>query len=282
MIDKVMEGYLRPLGLSDALIALAAQPHLVPLAGGTDYYPARLVQTPDEPILDITALPGLHRIERRAGHWWLPCLATWTDLIETALPPAFDALKGAARQVGGVQIQNAGTVVGNLCNASPAADGIPCLLALEASVELASTTGARILPLQDFLLGPRKTARRPDELVLGLRIPCAHEAAQSVFLKLGARRYLVISIAMVAAVITRAPDRSIIRARLAVGSCSATTQRLPALEAALIGTHGDTLTVLDEHLAPLLPIDDIRATAVYRRDAVATLLRRAVTAQQEL
>ena len=72
------------------------------------------------------------------------------------------------------------------------------------------------------------------------------------------------------------------RIRIAVGSCSATTQRLPALEAALIGTHGDTLTVLDEHLAPLLPIDDIRATAVYRRDAVATLLRRAVTAQQEL
>ena len=281
MIVAVMEGYLRPLGLSDALTALAMRPHLVPLAGGTDYYPARVVQAPDEAVLDITAVPGLRRIERRADHWWIPCLATWADLIETLLPSAFDALKQAARQVGGVQIQNAGTVVGNVCNASPAADGIPCLLALEATVELASSACVRTLRLEDFVLGPRKTARRPDELVLGLRIPCTHETAQSVFIKLGARRYLVISIAMVAAVITRASDGRIIRARIAVGSCSATAQRLSALEAALIGTHGDTLTVLDEHLAPLSPIDDVRATAVYRRDAIGTLLRRAATVQEE-
>jgi CO/xanthine dehydrogenase FAD-binding subunit len=281
MIGLVMEAYLRPLMLSDALLAIAARPQLVPLAGGTDYYPARVDRRPDEAVLDITAIPGLCRIEQRGDHWWIPCLATWSDLIETALPPAFDALKGAARQVGGVQIQNAGTVVGNVCNASPAADGIPCLLALEATVELASTAGARILPLQDFVLGPRRTARRADELVLGLRVPRAHETAQSVFLKLGARRYLVISIAMVAAVLTRAPDGRIVRARIAVGSCSATAQRLPALEAALIGTRGDALTVLDEHLAPLAPIDDIRATAVYRRDAVSTLLRRAASAREE-
>jgi len=276
-----MEGYLRPLSLSGALTALAVRPHLVPLAGGTDYYPARVVHTPDEAVVDLTALPGLRRIERRVDHWWLPCLATWTELIETPLPPAFDALKQAAKRVGGVQIQNAGTVVGNVCNASPAADGIPCLLALEATVELGSSSGVRILPLEDFVRGPRKTARRSDELVLGLRVPRTHEAAQSVFLKLGARRYLVISIAMVAAVITRAPDGRIIRARIAAGSCSATAQRLPALEAALIGTRGDTLTVVDEHLAPLSPIDDIRATAVYRRAAVGTLLRRAARAQEE-
>ena len=168
-----------------------------------------------------------------------------------------------------MQIQNAGTLAGNVCNASPAADGIPCLLALDASVELASTAGNRILPLADFLLGARKTARRPDELMLGLRIPRTDETAQSVFLKLGARRYLVISIAMVAAVIGRATDGRIVRARIAVGSCSATAQRLPALEAALIGSCGDAPTVLDEHLTPLSPIDDIRATADYRRHAVA-------------
>ncbi|MEP7228102.1 MAG: FAD binding domain-containing protein, partial [Gemmatimonadales bacterium] len=73
----------------------------------------------------ITALPNLRQVESRPDHWWIPCLATWTDLIETPLPPAFDALKLAASQVGGRQIQNAGTVVGNVCNASPAADGIP-------------------------------------------------------------------------------------------------------------------------------------------------------------
>jgi CO/xanthine dehydrogenase FAD-binding subunit len=271
-----MESYFRPLSLPDALTALTEHAALVPLAGGTDFYPARVVQAPNEAVLDITGLPHLRQIERRADHWWIPCLATWTDIIEASLPPAFDGLKQAARQLGGVQIQNAGTLAGNVCNASPAADGIPCLLALEAEVELASAAGVRVLPLEQFILGPRKTARRPDELVLGLRIPCAHDAAQSVFLKLGSRRYLVISIAMIAAVITRAADGRITRARIAVGACAATAKRLPALEAALIGTRGDTLTILDEHLAPLSPIDDIRASAAYRRLAVSTLLRRAV------
>jgi CO/xanthine dehydrogenase FAD-binding subunit len=276
MIVVAMESYVRPLSLPDALTALATRKPLVPLAGGTDFYPARVVQAPNEAVLDISGLPHLRRIEQRADHWWIPCLATWTDMIEAALPPVFDGLKQAARQVGGVQIQNVGTLAGNVCNASPAADGVPCLMVLEAEVELASAAGTRILRLDDFILGPRKTARRPNELVLGLRVPRAHDAARSVFLKLGSRRYLVISIAMVAAVITRADDGRITRARIAVGACAATAKRLPALEAALIGTHGDTLTILDEHLAPLSPIDDIRAPAAYRRLAVGTLLRRAV------
>lgn len=269
-----MGAYYRPLSLPDALAALAARPWM-PLAGGTDYYPARVIETPDDAVLDITALPELRQIEARPDHWWIPCLATWTDIIEAKLPPMFDGLKQAACQVGGLQIQNAGTLAGNVCNASPAADGIPCLLALEATVELASTNGTRIMPLADLLKGSRKTGRQLDELLLGFRIPRTAETAQSSFLKLGARRYLVISIAMLATVITRSAEGRITLARIAVGSCSATAQRLPALEAALIGTTGDT--ILDEHLAPLSPIDDIRASADYRRQAVSTLLRRAVS-----
>jgi CO/xanthine dehydrogenase FAD-binding subunit len=276
-----MEQYFRPLTLDAALAALAERPvdsGFTVLAGGTDYYPAHVARMPDEAILDIAALPGLWQIEAHADHWWIPCLTTWTDVIDMDLPPVFDALKQAARQVGGRQIQNAGTLAGNVCNASPAADGIPCLLALEASVVLASRIGTRTLPLQSFLLGSRKTARRADELLLGFRVPRAEDAARSVFLKLGARRYLVISIAMVAAVITRAADGAIVRARIAVGSCSATAQRLPALETALIGTRGDLPAILDEHLVELSPIDDIRGSAAYRRKAVRVLLRRAVAA----
>jgi CO/xanthine dehydrogenase FAD-binding subunit len=149
---------------------------------------------------------------------------------------------------------------------------------MNASVVLANTERSRTLPLQDFLLGPRKTARHPNELLLGFRIPRTDAATHAVFLKLGSRRYLVISIAMVAAIVTRTPEGRIAAAQIAVGSCSATAQRLPALEAALIGTTGDLATILDEHLAPLSPIDDIRGTAAYRRRAVATLLRRAVAA----
>jgi CO/xanthine dehydrogenase FAD-binding subunit len=276
-----MEHYFQPSTLDAALAALSMRPArspYTPLAGGTDYYPARVTNRPTDAILDITALPDLRQVEARPDYWWIPCLATWTDLTETELPPAFDALKQAATQVGGRQIQNAGTIAGNVCNASPAADGSPCLLALDATVVLASIIGTRAIPLRDFLLGPRKTARRPDELLVGFRIPRTHETARSTFLKLGTRRYLVISIASVAAVVARDPDHRITHARIAVGSCSATAQRLPGLEQALIGTTGDLEAILDHHLTPLAPIDDIRATAAYRRHAAGVLLRRAIAA----
>ena len=209
--------YLRPASVPAALDALAGR-SLTVLAGGTDHFPARANHTPDEDILDIAGLSGLRGIARQGADWWLGGLTTWSDVLAADLPPQFDALKQAARQIGGVQIQNAGTLAGNLCNASPAADGVPPLLALEARVLLASTAGERELPLSAFLRGPRQTARRPDELVLGLRVPAAD--ARSCFLKLGARAYLVISIAMVAAVAEFAPDGRIARARVALGACA--------------------------------------------------------------
>lgn len=270
-----MGRYLRPTSLDAALEALAAGRPTV-LSGGTDHFPARVIETPDEEILDISALPGLRAIETRGDHVWLPCLATWSDLIGASLPPLFDGIRTAARQVGGVQVQNAATVLGNVCNASPAADGIPCLLALDAQVELASAAGRRVLPLEEFVLGPRKTARRPDELALGLRIPVPSAPAYAAFEKLGARRYLVISIVMVAAVVEFLGDGRIARARAAVGACSPVAVRLPALEAALAGRHPDPALVQERHLAPLSPIDDVRATASYRRAAALELVRRCI------
>jgi len=180
--------------------------------------------------------------------------------------------------VGGVQVQNLGTVVGNICNASPAADGIPCLLTLGAEVVLVSRAGRRTIPLADFVLGPRRTARRPEELVLALQIPAPPETARASFLKLGARRYLVISIVMVAAYAEIAADGRIARARIAVGACSPVARRLFALEADLIGQRPDPALVEARHLAPLAPIDDVRGTAAYRRAAALELVRRAVAA----
>lgn len=272
--------YLTPTSLDAALAALAER-RMTVLAGGTDHFPARVVQTPDEDILDIARLPGLRGPVRQGGYWWLPCLTTWTDVIEAALPPMFDGLKQAARQVGGVQIQNAGTLAGNLCNASPAADGVPPLLTLDAQVMLASATGQRRVPLAEFLRGPRQTARRPDELLLGLRIPASDAPARAQFLKLGSRAYLVISIAMAAAVAEFTPDGRIAAARVAVGACSPVAQRLPALEAALAGQFPDAALVRPEHLAPLSPIADIRATADYRVSAALELVRRAVAGLAE-
>jgi CO/xanthine dehydrogenase FAD-binding subunit len=270
-----MGSYLRPTTLDEALAALAERPRVV-LAGGTDHFPARAVSTPDEDILDVTALPGLRCITAHDDHWWLPCLATWTDVIEAGLPPQFDGLVQAARQVGGMQVQNVGTLVGNLCNASPAADGTPCLLALGAWVELASAAGTRRMAVEDFVLGARTTARRPDELVLGLRIP-RQDNARSSFLKLGARRYLVISIVMVAANILLGEDGRVAQARVAVGACSARPLRLSLLEAELVGRHPDAAVVRSDHLADLAPIDDMRATAAYRAMAALELVRRSIT-----
>ncbi len=266
-----MATFFRPTSLGQALHALAAAPRTI-VAGGTDHYPARVIHEPPEELLDITAVPGLRDITHRAGAWTIPALATWTDLIRTPLPPLFDGLRHAARQVGGMQIQNAGTLVGNVCNASPAADGIPALLALDAAVELQSVAGRRILPLQDFIRGPRQTARRAEELVTALHIPC--RPGRSSFHKLGGRRYLIISITMAALTLEQAPDGVITRAAIAVGACGPRAVRLIELEAALIGHRPDPALVQPDHLAPLTPIDDFRATAAYRRTATVELLRR--------
>ena len=270
-----MPAYARPTRFEDALRILARSDRTV-LAGGTDYYPAHVGRPLAEDILDLTALRELRGITERADHWRIGATTTWTGVIDADLPPLFDCLKLAAREVGGEQIQNSGTVAGNICNASPAADGVPALLALDAKVELSSAGSARTLPLGDFILGSRKTTRRPDELVCALLVPKPRYAACSHFLKLGARKYLVISIAIVAAVLEHA-NGTVRAARVAVGACSPVARRLPMLEDELIGKqlgHGLSECVRPEHLAPLSPIDDVRGSAGYRNDSTLTLVRR--------
>lgn len=270
--------YHRPTTLEAALQLLAAGP-LTVLSGGTDHFPARVGPQAPEAILDIGAIDALRGLRDEPDAVVLGARTTWSDVIAADLPPWFDALKQAAREVGGVQIQNRGTLAGNLCNGSPAADGTPCLLAADAEVELHSAGGARRLPLADFLTGYRTTARRPDELLTAIRLPKPRMPARSRFLKLGARRYLVISIAMVAATLEVDEAGRIAAARIAVGACSAVAQRLPALEAALLGaTAGPGLGAVVEaaHLAELQPIDDVRADAAYRRRAARTLVARAL------
>lgn len=273
-----MSSYLRPTELDEALQALAAGDRII-VAGGTDFYPARVGKPVDEDILDVTAIDGLRRIEQRGDHFHIGATATWTDLIRADLPEWFRAMKQAAREVGGVQIQNAGTIVGNICNASPAADGVPGLVALDASVLLGSVSGEREVPISEFVLGNRKTARKRDEMVLGLNIPVCGTGARSTFLKLGARKYLVISIVMVSAVLEVAADGTVARLRVAVGSCSEVAKRLAALEADLAGKPADgslAERVTEDHIAPLSPIGDVRGSAEYRSDAALTLVRRAI------
>jgi CO/xanthine dehydrogenase FAD-binding subunit len=272
--------YFRPRTLHEAVDTLTRHGGQI-LSGGTDFFPALGERPISSPVVDISGVSELRGISAGKSAIRIGGLTTWSDVLRTPLPRCFDALKAAAREVGSVQIQNRGTVAGNLCNASPAADGVPPLLALDAEVELASKDGVRTLPLAQFLVGNRKTVRRADEVLAAVLIPRGLDNACSAFLKLGSRRYLVISIVMVAAVVDVDADGRVAQARVAVGSCSAVAQRLLELEQSLLGANvkgGLGERISREHLASLTPIDDVRATAEYRQDAAWTLVKRALDA----
>ncbi len=261
----------------DAALELAAQEDGKIVAGGTDVYPSSKPGVGPPFYLDVTRIPTMVGIDQTAGSYRIGAATTWTEIAKAHLPLAFDALKQAALEVGSIQIQNAGTIAGNLCNASPAADGVPPLLALDAQVELSSAArGARVLPLRDFILGVRKTALADDELMTAVIIPPLPKGATSAFEKLGSRRYLVISISMVATVLVCDDEGRITDARIAVGSCSPVALRLSKLEQDLIGMRPDDVTVTEQHLSSLSPLTDVRGSGAYRLDVVATQCARAI------
>jgi len=279
-----------PVHIEEAL-ELLSQPGWLPLAGGTDVFPAHVGRPIAQPLLDLSRIDGLRgqgRVTDAAGRaWWLiGALETWSAVRDAPLPPGFEALVQAALEVGGRQIQNQGTVGGNLCNASPAADGVPVLLALDAEVELRSRAGRRRLPLEAFVLGNRRTALAPGELLVAIDLPLGSPRARSQFLKLGHRRYLVISIAMVAVSVDLDAQDRLARCTIAVGACSAAARRLPRLEEQLLGLRPSQAAAAAASalasgesaalLAPLSPIDDVRGTAGYRREAVRELIGRAI------
>jgi CO/xanthine dehydrogenase FAD-binding subunit len=272
-----MNRYARPQTLDQAVHLLAETGGSV-LAGGTDFYPSLGDRPATGSVVDISRIREMKGVTARADEIRIGGLTTWSELLASSLPRCYDALKSAAREIGGAQIQNRGTLAGNLCNASPAADSVPPLLALDAEVELLSRSGMRRMALAEFIVGNRKTQRRGDEILTAVIVPREMDDAASVFLKLGARRYLVISIVMVAAVV-KANSGRVEEARIAVGACSARAQRLTALEQELRrmrASRGIGAAVRPEHIAALSPIDDVRATASYRREAALTLVARAL------
>ena len=280
-----MGTYRRPTSLAAALDILAANRCRV-LAGGTDLYPADVAARAwgqrsafADDLLDVGAVAELRGIAVGRSGIRLGATTTWRELAEAGLPPACAGLALAAGEIGGRQIQARGTLGGNLCNASPAADGFPPLLTLDAEVELASIRGTRRLPLQEFVLGSRRTALAADELLVAIHLPRPPDGARGAFAKLGARRYLVISIVMVAVVGKLDDAGSIAHVRVAVGACAPVARRLVSLEAELVGLtpRQAARAVTAAHLYALEPIDDVRATAAYRLRAAEVLVARALT-----
>ncbi len=271
-----MSDLSRPRTVSEAVKIMGARSALILAAGCTDLFPATPAQRLTGPVLDVTGIEGMQGVTKVAGGWRIGAATTWTDIIRADVPDAFAGLKAAAREVGGVQIQNAGTIGGNLCNASPAADGVPPLLTLDAQVELSSAGGVRVLALGDFITGPRRTVLARDEILTAVLIPGAAGSGRGAFRKLGARAYLVISIAMVA-VRASVRDGRVGGVAIAVGSCGPVAVRLSALEARLEGAAAEGAVALvtpDLVSSALSPIDDVRGDARYRTEAAIELVRR--------
>ena len=271
--------FLRPVTLADALTARAAGPCTL-LAGGTDFFPTLGARAPKGRVMDMSAVGGLGDIDLGPESVRIGANVTWADLCHAALPQGFDGLKAAGLEIGAIQIQNRATLVGNICNASPAADGVPALLTLDAAVELASKRKTRLVPLDAFITGVRRIDLAPDEIVTALVIPKSSGDGTSVFRKLGSRHSLVISIVSVAVWMKTSKTAVIEDLRIAVGSCSAVACRLPALEAALTGRSADPETirsiVTGGDFSPLAPIDDVRGSKEFRENAAREMGARAV------
>jgi xanthine dehydrogenase small subunit len=260
---------LEPKSLSDALRMLRDEGPLVPMAGCTDLYVSLNFGTlPATRFVNLWPLAELRAITVREDVLSIGALATYTDIIGSPLVRRrLPMLVAAAREVGGVQIQNRGTIGGNVANGSPAGDSLPVLAASDATVVLRSAGGSRRVPFSAFYTGYRRSVLRPDELIAALEVPPG--GGPQWFRKVGTRAAQAISKVVMAAVAPVAGGAP----RIALGSVAPTVVRLPRTEAALAA--GASLEQAQRLLIEeIAPIDDIRSTAAYRRRVAANLLAR--------
>ncbi len=269
--------YLQPGSLEETLDLLhqhAGQARII--AGGTDI----LVELqrgvrPTSTLIDISTLHELKYIRSAGGYLSLGALATHNDVIasstciHSALP-----LAQACREIGAPQIRTRATIAGNLVTASPANDTIAPLLALGAEVVLASKTGERIVPLHDFYLGVRRTILQPDELLREIRFPALVANQRGLFLKLGLRRAQAISVINMALVLTF-DGEYVSDAQITLGSLAPTVVHARTAETYLKGKRLDEQVCREASLLAnkdVSPIDDVRASAVYRQKTLTTLI----------
>jgi xanthine dehydrogenase small subunit len=260
---------LEPRSIGDALKMLRDEGPLVPLAGCTDLYVALNFGTlrPTR-FLNLWNLDALRGIETRGTGLRIGALTTYTDIIKSAaVRRRLPMLAAAAREIGGVQIQNRGTIGGNVANASPAGDTLPVLLAADAVVVLRSAAGTRRVPMTSFYTGYRQSVARPDELIVSFEIPAVR--GRQWFRKVGTRAAQAIAKIVIAGVWDK--TRRGVAPRLAMGSVAPTPLRLSQTEDALArgGSLAEAQEVLQREIAP---IDDLRSTAEYRRTVAANLL----------
>ena len=267
-----------PRSLDGALEILARGHCPRILAGGTDLWPQWASGQPrPERVLSLHRLPSMRKISMEDGKLRVGAMATHADLVRSDdVARCCPAVAEAAATIGAAQIQNRGTVGGNLVNASPAADLPPPLVAAGAEVELASRRGARRVALDAFYLGYRKIDLRPDELLVAVLVPPLPSGAREHFRKVGTRRAQAISKVMGACRLELGADGRFSRVGVAFGSVAPVVFRVLELEQWLLGRAPDAETAreADRRAAALVqPIDDLRSSAGYRRYIVGRLVR---------
>ena len=274
-----MTDYLRPRSLDDALRARGEHPDYLILAGGTDV----MVGHREEPVgvIDLFGLAPLIGVDRTDdGAVRIGAATTYRELLGSELiARCAPALAAAAREVGAVQIQARGTIGGNVGTSSPVGDTLPVLLALDASVEVASRGGSRTVPYEDFCTGYRTTALATDELIVAVRIPASAADTRQFWRKVGTRRAQSISKIVVAAAARLGDDGAVANARIGLGAVRERPIRARAAEAELIGqVPSDEVAdrVRDAVQHDISPIDDVRSSADYRRAVAGNVVARFV------
>jgi CO/xanthine dehydrogenase FAD-binding subunit len=272
--------FVQPHSLEEAVRYLEGDPALVPAAGCTDLM-VRGVEALHQMdrVIDLLEIPEVRGIREVEGGLEIGATTPFSEIRQSAaVQSAFPALADAAGQIGGWQIQNRATLGGNLANASPAGDSLPVLLALNATVVLASARGFREIPYDGFHSGYRKTALEPGEIVVRIRLPLPRVGTVQAFRKVGTREAQAIS-KVVVAMSGRIEDGRIADVRLAAGSVAPTPIRLRAAEDAVRGqAPGSEAAALAgrEAAGAVTPIDDVRSTAEYRSFALERVVRRMV------
>jgi CO/xanthine dehydrogenase FAD-binding subunit len=255
---------LTPRSLDEALRLKAERPDALPIHGGTDVMvELNFDRARPEALLNLTEVEELRGWSREDGALRLGAGLTYSEAMAAPLSELLPALAEASRTVGGPQIRNRGTIGGNLGTASPAGDALPPLLIEAAEVEVASVGGARRLPLEEFLVGPKRNALAPDELIVATRL--RPSGAAQTFMKVGPRNAMVISVVSLALVADR--ERGELRA--AFGSAGP----VPGL---VTGALDERDGFPDRVAEAASPIDDVRGTAAYRRHALRVLTARAL------
>lgn len=274
-----MTEYARPRSLDEALALRAAHPDWMVLAGGTDLMVNANHKPAPAGIVDLWRLGELGFIRVEDAAIVIGAGTTWHEVERhPAIRDRLAPLAHAAREIGALQIQARGTLGGNVGTSSPVGDSLPVLLALDATIEVASARGRRLLPYHGYCTGYRKTQLAADELIVAAHVPLPAAGVRTAWRKIGTRRAQSISKVMGAAALTLDGD-TVVSARVALGAVADRPLRIAAVEQAVAGLRlGPAADAARAALrGAITPIDDVRSTADYRRDVAENLVARFFT-----